>query len=180
MTEPVSALDDLTFRSARIDDAAQLAEIHLQTWQATYRGLLSARYLEGLGAGVARRSLALGEAIAQGSFSVWVAERERHLIGWASFGSSRDAHASPTTGELRAINLLPQVWSLGIGRRLWEHVRQQLIGAGYTDATVWVIQGNQRALGFYEALGFTAEPDTAMTVVDNDEPLPLIRYRVRF
>lgn len=166
-----------SFRPARVADAPELASIHLHTWQATYRGLLSSRYLEGLNSGVVRRADALAAAIASDAFSVWVAEREGQLVGWASSGRSRDADASPATGELRAINLLPEVWSQGVGRQLWQRVRQQLLDAGFTEATVWVIQGNQRASGFYEAQGFVQQPDTAMTVVENGEPLPLVRYR---
>lgn len=169
-----------TFRPARIDDAPQLAEIHLQTWQAAYRDLLSAGYLAGLEAGVARRAVVLGDGIANGVFSIWVAQLEHRLVAWASFGSSRDADASIETGELRAINLLPEVWSRGIGGGLWQQVRQQLISAGFANATVWVIQGNERASGFYEAIGFVKQPDTAMTVVENNEPLPLVRYRIDF
>jgi hypothetical protein len=45
---------------------------------------------------------------------------------------------------------------------------------------VWVIQGNQRALRFYETKGFTPQPETAMTVVESHEPLPLVRYRIEF
>lgn len=171
---------DATFRPARIDDAPQLAQIHLQTWQAAYRDVLSERYLVGLSAGVARRTEVLGEAIASGTLSIWIAKLGQTLVAWASFGSSRDADASPETGELRAINLLPDVWSRGIGRQLWLQVRQQLINAGYDSTTVWVIQGNQRALRFYETMGFTPQPETAMTVVENHEPLPLIRYRIEF
>lgn len=179
MTLKASATGSLRIRPAQVDDAAQLAEIHLQTWQAAYRDLLSERYLSALSAGVERRAAVLGEAIARREISVWVAEEGSQLVAWASFGRSRDADALPATGELRAINLLPQVWSQGIGRRLWQQVRQQLIAAGFTHATVWVIKGNQRALGFYEAVGFVPEPATAVTVVENDEPLPLLRYRVK-
>lgn len=178
MTEGSLRIGPVSFRPAQVADAPELAEIHLHTWQATYRDLLSSRYLQALSADVARRSDALAGAIANGAFSVWVAEREGQLVGWASFGRSRDADASPATGELRAINLLPEVWSQGAGRQLWQRVRKQLLDAGFTEATVWVIQGNRRALGFYEAQGFVQQPDTAMTVVENDEPLPLVRYRV--
>lgn len=178
MTLNASASGPLRIRPAQVEDAAQLAEIHLQTWQATYRGLLSERYLSALSAGVERRAAVLGAAIASRQISVRVAEQGGQLLAWASFGSSRDADALPATGELRAINLLPQVWSQSIGRRLWQEVRQLLIEAGFTAATVWVIEGNQRALRFYQAIGFVEEPGTAVTLFENDEPLPLVRYRI--
>lgn len=179
MTQPPFEPGDIRIRPAQVEDAGQLADIHLRTWQAAYRDLLSAHYLCGLSATVEQRAAGIGEAIAMRKMSVYVAEQRGLLIAWASFGSSRDADAVPSTGELRAINLLPQVWSQGIGRRLWHKVRQQLLYDGFSQATVWVIQGNQRALGFYQSAGFAQEPETAMTVVENGEPLPLVRYRIR-
>lgn len=168
------------FRPACSEDAPQLAQIHLQSWQAVYRGVLSAGYLADLAAGVDRRAERLSDAISHARFSIWVAQLDEHPVAWASFGPSRDADALPGTGELRAINLLPQVWAQGIGKALWQHVRQGLISTGHDSATVWVIQGNQRALGFYQSLGFVRQPDTAATVVENREPLPLVRYRIDF
>ena len=179
MKAPSPAAAALTIRPAQVDDAERLADIHLLTWQATYRGLLSEHYLNGLLEGVQRRAVALAEAIAHQTMSVLVVEQGGQLVAWASFGSSRDADALPSTGELRAINVLPQVWSQGMGRRLWQQVRQELAGAGFSQATVWVIQGNQRGRGFYESLGFVQEPQTAVTVMERNEPLPLIRYQVR-
>jgi L-amino acid N-acyltransferase YncA len=166
------------FRPARVEDSAQLAQVHLLTWQATYRGLLSARFLDELAAGLERRATVLAEALAKRTMVLWVAEVEGRIVAWASFGSSRDADATAATGELRAINLLPEVWSQGIGSGLWHIARQALIDAGHTQATVWVVQGNLRAIGFYEALGFIAEPQSATTVVEYDEPLALVRYRI--
>ncbi|SDT96842.1 Ribosomal protein S18 acetylase RimI [Pseudomonas yamanorum] len=169
----------LYFRAARVEDAPRLAHIHLQTWQAAYREILSERFLADLNSGVSQRTAFLAQAIGGGTLSVWVVELDGELVAWASFGSSRDVDAPPVTGELRALNLLPGIWGQGIGTRLWGRVREQLIEAGFISATVWVVQGNRRALGFYRALGFVAEPHTAKTVVEHDEPLPLVRYRVQ-
>lgn len=174
-----ASLDLLHLRPARVEDAPQLAHIHLQTWQAAYREILSERFLSDLNGGVPQRTAFLAQAIAGGALSVWVVELEGELVAWASFGSSRDVDASAATGELRALNLLPGIWGRGIGTRLWGQVRQQLVEAGYASAAVWVVQGNRRALGFYQALGFVAEPHTEKTVVEHDEPLSLVRYRVQ-
>ena len=177
-SDPAGPFGEIKLRPARVDDAEELAQIHLSTWQVAYRDLLSAGYLAGLANGVARRAEVLADAIATEKMSVQVVEQNGQLVAWASFGSSRDAEAISTTAELRAINLLPQVWSQGIGTRLWRHVCQLLINAGYTAATVWVVQGNDRAIDFYQAAGFVVEPRTHITVVEQGEPLPLVRYRV--
>jgi GNAT superfamily N-acetyltransferase len=167
------------FRPARVEDAPQLAHIHLQTWQAAYREILSERFLVDLNNGVPQRTVFLARGIADGSLSVWVVELDGQLVAWASFGCSRDVDAPSATGELRALNLLPGIWGQGIGTLLLGQVHEQLLEAGFTRVTVWVVQGNVRALGFYRALGFEPELHTEKTVVKHDEPLQLVRYRVQ-
>lgn len=170
--------DAARIRPATPDDAPALAQVNLHTWQATYRNLLSDGYLDALTAQVAERAEVLRDAIARHAYSVWVVEQGGRVVAWASLGLSRDKGTAADSGELRAINLLPEVWAQGLGRRLWETVRDQLQAAGFNTVTVWVIPGNARAVGFYEAVGFVEEPDTATTVIDRGEPLPLVRYRI--
>ena len=35
-------------RAARVEDAAQIAAVHVRSWQSAYRGLLPQAYLDGL------------------------------------------------------------------------------------------------------------------------------------
>lgn len=169
----------LVLRLADSTDAVQLAKVHLQAWQSAYEGLLSASYLSALESDLERRESVLRDAIVQQTLSVWVAQQGDRVVGWASFGPSRDADAGCATAELRAINLLPEVWSQGIGRRLWRVIADHLMCESYTHVTAWVLQGNERAIGFYQAVGFVHEPGSEQTVVERGEPLALLRYRTQ-
>lgn len=171
--------DWVRFRPARVEDSPRLAQVHLQTWKAAYRELLSARFLAELSTSVPRRIAVLEDAIAARKMNVWVAHTATEIVGWASFGSSRDVEAAATTGELRALNVVPRAWARGVGSGLWQAARRVLLDEGYACATVWVVEGNVRAVRFYEAAGFSLEPLSAMTVEEYGEPLPLVRYRVR-
>ncbi len=55
---------------------------------------------------------------------------------------------------------LPEVWGRGVGRALWQADLGALRERGYFEVTLWVLDGNERALSFYEAAGFTADGTT--------------------
>lgn len=66
------------------------------------------------------------QAIESGTPSIRVAELDGQLIGWVSFGPSRDQDAPIGTAELMAIYIDPTFWACGIGTALWAEARQAL------------------------------------------------------
>lgn len=119
MDKTSSELPRLLIRLPIPADARAIATLHIRSWQATYRGLLSDGYLSALDASIDRRVAFLAKAIEAGSQAIRVAELEGNLVGWSSFGSSRDEDAGAGDGELKAIYLDPQAWGQGIGTALW-------------------------------------------------------------
>jgi ribosomal protein S18 acetylase RimI-like enzyme len=166
------------FRPARLDELREIVEVNIRSWQATYRDLLPAVFLDGLSLTVERRVTYLSHALREGRVQIWVALLDGVIVGWSSFGATRDADDQPGTGELWALYLLEEVWSLGIGRELWRVSRAQLYASGFSSVTVWVLKGNLRAMAFYQAAGFVAEPHSEKVVEEGGAVLPLLRYRV--
>ncbi|MCK1791059.1 GNAT family N-acetyltransferase [Pseudomonas violetae] len=160
-------------------DARAIATLHIRSWQATYRGLLSDGYLSALDASVDRRVAFLSKAIEDDNQAIRVAELDGSLVGWSSFGPSRDEDARTSDGELKAIYLDPQAWGLGIGPALWAVSREVLVVEGFQRVSAWVLDGNERASRFYRKLGFTAETASQRTFEENGEPLPLTRYHLQ-
>lgn len=166
------------FRPARLADIREIVEVHVRSWQAAYRDLLPSEFLDGLSRTVERRVTYLSAALREGRLQIWVALLNGSIVGWSSFAASRDADEPSGTGELHSLYLLEQVWSAGFGRGLWLAARAQLRASGFTSATVWVLKGNRRAVRFYQAAGFVAEPHTEKTVEQGGAVLPVLRYRV--
>jgi RimJ/RimL family protein N-acetyltransferase len=86
-----------------------------------------------------------------------VAERDGELVGHAVFGTSRDDDASKDVGEVRAFFVGTAVWRRGVGRELMAGALTGLAEMGFQQATLWSFAGNERANGFYEALGFARD-----------------------
>jgi ribosomal protein S18 acetylase RimI-like enzyme len=172
-----------TVRPASPEDAARLAAIHVRSWQVGYRGLLPEKYLDRLDPAdrVERwRRILLDTDWSRGGVLVLAADGvladDAGLVGFAGFGPSRDADADPAqVGEIAAIYLLPEVWGGGLGRQLMAAAVALLAGAGYAQATLWVLDSNVRARRFYASCGWGEDGASR-----RDETLGFPITKVRF
>ena len=51
--------------------------------------------------------------------------------------------------------------------------------AGFTDATLWVLEPNAKAIAFYDSLGFTRDVGVEKTIERGGTQLAEIRLRLR-
>lgn len=167
----------MPIREAEPKDARAIAEVHVRSWQAAYRGQLTDDYLDGLSVEERleqhRRSLEEPRA----GWRTWVSDDDGRVAGFAVTGPSEDADAGSSTAEMYAIYLEPDGVGTGLGRRLFQHAVADLRQRGFTAATLWVLATNERARRFYEVAGW--RPDGAETSERVDcEMRPTVRYRV--
>ncbi len=144
-----------TIRDARPDDAADVADVHVRSWQAAYRGLLPDDYLDGLDPQDRMARYTFG-ATDPGAPGTVVAVLDGLIRGFATTGASRDADTSGV-GELLALYVAPEAWGTGVGRLLMAEARTRLSRRGFTEAVLWVLVGNERAERFYRIDGWLPE-----------------------
>lgn len=166
-------------REAVIDDAAGIARVHVAGWQAGYAGLLAQHYLDALSVEerAGRWAANLREPDAR-AVATLVADRDGDVAGFVTVGRSRDEDADGNVGELWGIYVDPRRWGTGVGHALHGRAIQALQRAGLTTATLWVLQGNDRATGFYRRHGWVADGATK-TDLRGDVRLDEERYRLR-
>jgi len=163
-------------RDATPDDATRIAEVHVESWQGAYRGLIPQEVLDRLEVSAARVG-GWQRNIETAPGMVLVADADRPVIGFAHVGPTRDQDGDPArTGELTTIYLLPAYWGRGTGRLLMDAAVSRLAAAGYTDATLWVLDTNERARRFYAAAGWIFD-GTARVEERGSYSLSEVRYR---
>lgn len=118
---------DVHIRPARIEDAHDIAVIHVETWQASYGGLvpqlvLDAMQVEDRAGGWSRwidASLSgrPTDGDAGPSHRLLLAEVEGRAAGWASFGGGRE-DGMTHLGELAGLYVHPDFWSRKVGHAL--------------------------------------------------------------
>lgn len=123
------------------------AYVHWKAWQEAYPGLVSPAYLEKL-------SLEKCEEIAfRRPENTLVAIDGERVLGFVCYGGGDD----PDTGEIFALYVLAAYYGTGLGRRLMDAGLERLRDC--PEVRLWVLQGNARAIRFYEKCGF--RPDGA-------------------
>jgi len=139
-----------TLRVPEPRDAAQIAALHVATWRETYTHLLPSGFFDDdfiRG----RRSMwdrVLGDPRAE--WSVWIAEREGQVIGFATSGPGMeiDGVAPPRDRQLYMLYVAAAEHGGGAGQALLDAVLAD------APAVLWVAKENPRAIAFYRRNGF--------------------------
>jgi GNAT superfamily N-acetyltransferase len=132
-----------------------IARVHVRSWQAAYRGLLPAEYLDALKPEDRAARYSFENPDIDRPFTI-VAEDDGLIAGFATTGPARDADAEGW-GELYALYVDPDYWGRGIGAELIKAARARLVELGFEQAILWVMKGNARAERFYAIDGWEAD-----------------------
>lgn len=157
-------MGDVRVRPATIADAPSVARVHVESWRSAYGGLVPNEYIDSLT--IDRRREVWEEILGNASADqgLLVLEASDSIVGFCHFSPTRDDDAPPGTGEITAIYLLSSHWGRGGGSLLLAEASQALTAAGFERATLWVLEGNERAQRFYSRHGW--HPDGSTKVED--------------
>ena len=147
----------VVLRRARAGDAEAIARIHVETWRATYAGLLPDRYLVGMSA--QGQGFAWRKAIARrGRNEAILVARARDeqaapgpIVGFGNAGPAR-SNLAPYKAEVYTLYVALDWQGRGIGKQLLGGLFRGLVEAGLEDAYLWVLSSNPSRF-FYEAMG---------------------------
>lgn len=155
-------MSNIVIRQAQKDDIRGIAEVHVLSWQKTYRGLMPDEMLDSLNIeDRAKRWERMFDEPSEG-VTIIVAKQNEKVVGWSSFGKNRDEDANADTGEVLAIYAHPDYLGIGAGSLMMEYACNQLKKDGYKKATLWVLTTNQNAKNWYEKKGWKNEGKTKM------------------
>jgi L-amino acid N-acyltransferase YncA len=143
-------------RQATLHDAPSIAQVHVETWAAAYRGLVPAEI-------IAARTVELrtgqwAAAISDpGSLVLVACDVKGEVQGFAS-AQALDGSQAAFQSYLQTLYVRPQLWRRGIGRRLLRAVCSRLSALGVRSLALRTLRlGDGRK--FYERLGARIVPE---------------------
>ena len=142
-------------RAAVVSDKLNVARVHVRSWQVAYRGLIPDDFLGQMRAEDRAARYTFGEVDETSPLTIVAADRDE-IVGFATFGASRDEQSS-NEGELFALYVDPDHWGRGVGRTLIVSARTRLRDMSFAKANLWVLEGNDRALRFYGIDGWSPD-----------------------
>lgn len=153
-------------RPALPQDAPGIAQVHIQSWRTSYRGLIADEVLDNQS--LPRRQGYWEQVLQQHTSGelhcVYVAENEHgEIIGFASGGKSRQENL-PFEAEMYALYLFETAKRQGIGEKLFRAVTEKFRTEGYYSMMLWVLADNHFARRFYEKMGGRAVTEQMITI----------------
>lgn len=146
-------MDDFatSIRIARVEDAADVARVYVDSWHDTYPAILPSRLLRAMTLkGQSQRWKAA--IVSNGPERVLVAESKRlGIVGMTSFGAAVDKIPG-FDGEVYTLYVAPDHLGTGIGSGLLCAAFAALEGAGSRSCVIWAHAQNP-ARYFYERMG---------------------------
>jgi ribosomal protein S18 acetylase RimI-like enzyme len=165
--------DDVRIRTARSNDAVEIARIHVEAWRDAYAALLPAEYLARLDPRIeaARWNRAANNRLE----NTLVADADGEVAGYAIIGPARNRR-EPASGEVYALYVETDWRERGIGRALVEAGFDRFRQRGLAQAVIWCLEGNFAARGFYQRCGGHLLSESRVEEVAG-MPLPTVGFR---
>ncbi len=134
--------------SVTAENAADAGRIIFTSWNETYRGMMPEETLDGH---TLEKCIARAEKFPE---TYRIAYVGKEAAGTVSFlCETRDFCSHRQGGEIVALYVLKKFQRQGIGKAL---LNEALSRIGQAGATLFVLKGNENAVGFYEKQGFKA------------------------
>lgn len=143
---------DYTLEAADISDAPAIAQLYVASWQDSYKRLLPAEVLDNLD--VERRADSWERILSSRgeNEATFVARLGGDVIGVIDVGPEQTGDLD-VEGEITALYVAKAHRGTGLSLELVKKGAEALRDFGFTSASAWVFEGNDRARAFFENLG---------------------------
>lgn len=141
-------------RRATEADLAAIAAIHVASWQAAHRGILSDSILDGLTS--ADRLVSWRRWCRQPRSEIYLAIQSGQRVAFCRFLlAPRNAGTPADFADVTHLYGMPSYIGKGVGRSLFAYVVSKARARSFDHLLLWVLEENKRARRFYERFGFT-------------------------
>lgn len=144
---------DSYMRYASAEDAEVLALINSQSALQGYKGIIPDDILKEKFS-YERLRERLHKELIEGNTTSCIAFKGELPVGMQTFAKDTEAERDASEIDIWRIYLLPEYWGQNIGMEFMGWGIDELRKKGYKKAALWVVEGNARAMRFYEKFGF--------------------------
>ncbi len=145
-------MDNITIRRAVLDDAAEIANVHISSWREAYKGLLPDEFLDDRPLSFKNRYDLWKKVTVNTSQVTIVAECSTNgVIGFINGTKGRDTDLHDFA-EVWCIYLLKKYHGKKVGFNLLKAFFDAHIDLGFKKGYLWVLADNP-TISFYEKVG---------------------------
>jgi len=135
------------------EDAIQIAKLVVDSWRTTYKGLINQEYLDNLN--IQNVTDRWKKEFEQNNI-ILVYKENKNILGVIKFGAEE---LEKDKGEIFVLYVKLEERRKGIGTKLLNQAKQELLKMGYKDMIVWCFDENKIGKSFYLKSGGEQKED---------------------
>lgn len=161
-------MKNITIRRATIEDAAEIANVHINSWREAYKGLISEEFLNDRPLYFKNRYQLWKKVTINKEQVTLVAEcSENGIVGFINGTSGRDEKLSDHA-EVWSLYLLAKYHGKKIGFNLLRNYFDIHNRLGFKRAYLWVLDHNP-TISFYKGAGAKFNGETKSTMIGTQQ-----------
>ena len=144
-------MNNIIIRNMKKEDIPKVVDIQINGWKTAYKGIVDDEYLNSLDKDARIQKIEKSYL----KYGFIVAEYQGEVAGFANYIDNNDFTAEIQTAdcELSAIYVEPSLKHRGIGTKLFEYVKKELIRKDKSKMVLWCLNDNIPSKKFYEKMG---------------------------
>lgn len=166
-------INGVKIRRAKPDDAAEIANVHLNSWREAYKDQLDQSFLDDMPLTFKRRKQHWEEYIPQHFDNIFVAESDRGIVGFISIKTPGRDEDMKDWAEVGAVYLLQKYQGQKIGLHLLKAGFKSMKSKGFNKAYCWMLKGNSTGR-FYESTGAKLNGKEKIGPVNNKDEIDVM------
>lgn len=144
-------MENIIIRNMNKEDIPRVVDIQIDGWKTAYKDIVDDEYLNMLNKDERIKKIEKSYL----KYDFIVAECQGDIVGFANYIDNNDftSEIQVADCELSAIYVEPDLKYNGIGTKLFEHVRKELMRKNKSKMVLWCLKDNEPSKKFYEKMG---------------------------
>ncbi|HBL84419.1 MAG: hypothetical protein A2Y17_04670 [Clostridiales bacterium GWF2_38_85] len=165
-------METITIKKATIDDAIDIADIHMLSWEVAYKDIIPTEYIIEKNK---TRPAQWQNLLLKNDCEYFIIQLENNTIGFITLAKPQDKNSDENYYELVSLYLHPDYCRKGFGTVALNYISSYTKALGEKYLILFVLEDNHSARLFYEKNGFLF--DGTKKTLNYGKPLSALRYR---
>lgn len=151
-------LDKLIIRNATINDIPEVAQLHVDSWNKTYKGIIAQDHLDNMKNNMNKRITRMEEEFDLRKMIVATIDNE--IVAFSEYTLTNEFSKDLDIDcELCGLYVKNQYEGTGIGSKMFNYVMNEFIKNNNKMMGLWCVKENTNAINFYKSKGGKQEAE---------------------
>ena len=160
-------LDKLIIREATLEDIPEVAKLHIDSWNKTYKGIIEQEYLDNMKNNLDKRIERMQNEFNLRKMIVVILDNE--IVAFSEFTLTNEFSKDLDIDcELCGLYIKNEYLGKGIGSKVFDYVKSIFVKNNKKKMGLWCVKENNNAIKFYIRKGGTQVKEKPFTLAGKD------------